>query len=99
MDAAFSGIKLRSSNLELHRHNIEIIRQNKKWYDPEPDFCMYQTFYSTGIKVLDLTDFSLYLVRDLDNTFSYCDIDEIKFGHQELPFISSLQYCFSDVVI
>ena len=99
MDAAFSGIKLRSNNLELHRHNIEIIRQNKKWYDPEPDFCMYQTFYSAGIKVLDLTDFSLYLVRDLDNTFSYCDIDEIKFGHQELPFISSLQYCFSDVVI
>lgn len=99
MDAAFSGIKLRSSSLQLHRHNIEIIRQNKKWYDPEPDFCMYQTFYSAGIKVLDLTDFSLYLVRDLDNTFSYCDIDEIKFGHQELPFISSLQYCFSDVVI
>lgn len=99
MDAAFSGIKLRSSSLELHRHNIEIIRQNKKWYDPEPDFCMYQTFYSAGIKVLDLTDFSLYLVRDLDSTFSYCDIDEIKFGHQELPFISSLQDCFSDVVI
>ena len=99
MDAAFSGIKLRSNSLELHRHNIEIIRQNKKLYDPEPDFCMYQTFYSAGIKVLDLTDFSLYLVRDLDNTFSYCDIDEIKFGHQELPFISSLQYCFSDVVI
>lgn len=99
MDEAFSGIKLRSSSLQLHRHNIEIIRQNKKLYDPEPDFCMYQTFYEAGIKTLDLTDFSLYLVRDLDSTFSCCEINEIKFGHQELPFISSLQNCFSDVTI
>lgn len=98
MDEAFAGIKLQSS-LELHRHNVDIIRQNKKWYDPEPDFCMYQTFYDASIKLLDLTDFSLYLVRDLDSTFSGCEADEVKIGHQKLPFISSLQYCFSDVTI